>query len=286
MHDVGLQEDLLALGFASGKPVVVLTFTTSPKNGAWVRQAEAILHAGYPQSGGASALADTLLGHVSPGGRLPVSWPKAWNCSITPDPNHPGKTSGRCEIQPSRLIGSGLTYRFGAEPLFPFGYGLSYSSWNYSELKVSTTVQTCSNMTATVVVTNTGHMAAAETVQAYVQWIAPSVPAAEIQLVAFEKVYLQAGESSKVTLTMPPRQLALLRNASTTHSTYLDDLYANHSMVPPVWVSEQVRIKLWVGGQQPNQMTSAASNVLLADVEVIGNSSPIAECPGHYGSAY
>jgi beta-glucosidase len=75
----GQQEAMMALGFASNKPVVVLTFTTSPKNGEWVQRADAILHAGYPQSGGAAALADTLLGVVSPAGRLPVSWPKTWN---------------------------------------------------------------------------------------------------------------------------------------------------------------------------------------------------------------
>jgi hypothetical protein len=119
---------------------------------------------------------------------------------------------------------------------------------------------------------------AAETVQVYVSWVGASVPTATIQLVAFEKVRIEAGASSVVTLTIPPRQLALLRNASTTHSTYLDDEFMNATMVPPVWTSEAVRLKLWVGGQQPNQATSAPSNVLATEVEVVGKATPLAGC--------
>ena len=202
------------------------------------------------------------VGYPSPGGRLPASWPKEWNCSITPDPAHPGRTQvrllclishlqyliiyldetqGRCVIQPGRLLGSGLTYRYGADPLFPFGYGyssslkpaclfslllatlilsrefntvrLSYTAWKYSALAAPATIAVCENLTVrrclclvfplpsrtrqclslrlfkvAVTVTNAGKMAAAETVQAYVRWVGSSVPTAELQLVAFEKV--------------------------------------------------------------------------------------------------
>jgi hypothetical protein len=66
--------------------VVVLLFTTSPKNGKWMSQADAVIAANYPQNGGAAALADTLLGAISPGGRLPTTWPQSWDCDVAPDP--------------------------------------------------------------------------------------------------------------------------------------------------------------------------------------------------------
>ena len=66
------------------KPVVIILFTTSPKNGPWMPKADAVIAANYPQNGGAAAIADTLLGKISPGGRLPVTWHKHWNCSIEP----------------------------------------------------------------------------------------------------------------------------------------------------------------------------------------------------------
>ena len=75
---------LIELGMQLKKPVVVILFTTSPKNGPWMPKADAVIAANYPQNGGAAAIADTLLGRISPGGRLPVTWHKHWNCSIEP----------------------------------------------------------------------------------------------------------------------------------------------------------------------------------------------------------
>lgn len=122
----GQQEKLIAtaIAVAPAKPVVIILFTTSPKNGAWMEDADAVIYANYPQNGGAAAIADTLLGHISPAGRLPVTWHKHWNCSIEPDPSHAGKTTGRCEILPAKLLGTDLTYRYGGSDntLFPFGY--------------------------------------------------------------------------------------------------------------------------------------------------------------------
>jgi|EP01047_Picozoa_sp_COSAG01_P034265 beta-glucosidase len=69
----GQQESLIQMGIASGKTTIVLLFTTSPKNGAWVPKVDAVINAGYPQNGGAAAIADTLLGRISPSGRLPIT---------------------------------------------------------------------------------------------------------------------------------------------------------------------------------------------------------------------
>lgn len=123
----GQQEALLQMGIASGKPVIVLIFTTSPKNGAWMNKAHVVINAGYPQNGGAAAIADTLLGRISPSGRLPITWPVVWKCSISADKGHPGTDDVSCPVQPARLLGSNLTYRFGthdaSNTLFSFGYG-------------------------------------------------------------------------------------------------------------------------------------------------------------------
>merc|ERR1712039_1162450 len=121
----------MKIGFEYNKPVVILLFTTSPKNGPWMSKANAVINANYPQNGGSAAIADTLLGNVSPSGRLPLTWHKNWSCDIQPDPNNPGRTTGRCEILPGKLLGTNLTYRYGSNSntLFPFGYGLSYTTF-------------------------------------------------------------------------------------------------------------------------------------------------------------
>ena len=79
---------MIEMGLASKKPVIVVLFTTSPKNGPWMQAANAVIMANYPQNGGAAAIADTLIGDISPGGRLPVSWHKKWNCTGKPFLSH------------------------------------------------------------------------------------------------------------------------------------------------------------------------------------------------------
>ena len=185
-----------------------------------MERANAVIMANYPQNGGAAAIADTLLGAVSPGGRLPVTWHKHWNCSRRPDPDQPGRVSGRCEILPARLLGTDLTYRYGSSDntLFPFGYGcqplvlsiirrpligvtiechprygLAYTNFSYAALEAPATVAPCENITLSVTVANTGGMDAAETVQVYLKWQAPSKPTVDLQLVSFEKVLTLKG---------------------------------------------------------------------------------------------
>ena len=104
-------------------------------------------------------------------------------------------------------------------------------------------------------------------------------PTATIQLVAFEKVLVEPGHGQVVSLRVSPRQLAVLHNASTTHSKFLDDAYAGEAdPTPPSWVLEPVSISLFVGGQQPNQAVAAPSNVLAATVHIVGEATPLATC--------
>jgi hypothetical protein len=87
------------------------------------------------------------------------------------------------------------------------------------------------------------------------------------------------GQVVTVQLVVTPRQMAVLHNASTTHSVYLDDAYANATMVPPRWVVEPLTLSVFVGGQQPDQPVRAPSNVLSTTVRIVGEAKPVDECP-------
>jgi hypothetical protein len=100
--------------------------------------------------------------------------------------------------------------------------------------------------------------------------------------VAFTKTTIAKGSKVTVELTITPRQMAVLHNASTTVSHYLDDAWANESMIPPTWVIEPLTLKLSVGGQQPDQIVAAPSNVLSASVKIVGQPKAVHEC--HAGS--
>ena len=270
----GKQSALIDLGLASGKQVVVLIFTASPKNGPWMHLANAVVNAGYPQNGGGAAIADVLLGRQSFSGKLSTTWPKRWSCDVVgPDPR--GHIKGRCEVLPSRLLGTNLTYRYGSahNSLFSFGYGLSYTAFEYSSLDVPSIVDIRSpedGVNVSVRVANVGPRDGAEIVQAYVKFLNPSVPTTDLQLVAFAKVHIQRGFSTTVHLTIRQRQIATLHNASTTHSVYLDSHFAaDTNPVPPTWVVEQgARLQVFVGGQQPSQPIMAPSNVLNATMMI------------------
>ena len=115
--------------------------------------------------------------------------------------------------------------------------------------------------------------------QVYMRWEKPSRPTADLQLVAFGKHIIGSGSKQTLQLSIPPRQMAVLHNASTTHSAYLDDAWANKTMVPPSWVVEPLTVTLWVGGQQPHQPVSAPSNVLMTTVQIVGEAKAIEACP-------
>ena len=99
-----------------------------------------------------------------------------------------------------------------------------------------------------------------------------------MQLAAFAKQLVAQGSKATVELTITPRQMAVLHNASTTESRYLDDAWANESMVPPTWVIEPLKLIVSVGGPQPNQTITAPSNVLTTSVEIVGQPKAIHDC--------
>ena len=191
------QEKMLRELVSTGKPVVVVLH-----NGAvidisdWVDKVDAVLEAWYPGEQGGRAVADVLTGAVNPGGRLPFSWVR----SIGQNPYYYSiKPSGR---------GYGYVENDGS-PLYPFGYGLSYTTFEYSDFQLPSQLKAGENLKVKVTVTNTGSVAGDEVVQLYAHDELSSVVRPLKQLVAFRRVTLGPGESRVVELEVPYRRFAL-----------------------------------------------------------------------------
>ena len=191
------QEALLKAVVATGKPVVVVLLSGSAIAVNWANDhAPAILQAWYPGGEGGTAIADVLFGDYNPAGRLPVTFYKSVD-QLPPFTDY--------SMQ-------GRTYRyFKGEPLYPFGYGLSYTRFAYSNLRVNS-VKAGEPVKATVDVTNTGEREGDEVVQLYLTDVAASVPVPIRTLVGFERISLRPREKRTVTFTITPRQMSLIDN--------------------------------------------------------------------------
>jgi beta-glucosidase len=193
----GVQEALLKALTATGKPLVVVLMNGSAIAVNWAAEhAAAIVEAWYPGEEGGAALADVLFGDVNPAGRLPVTFYKSVD-----------------DLPPFRDYNmEGHTYRFfRGEPLYPFGHGLSYTTFAYSQPVLSAlTLSPGASLDVTVTVENTGEVAGDEVVQCYLKDRAASVPVPAQQLVGFKRVHLAPGETQQVTFTLTPKQMCLV----------------------------------------------------------------------------
>ena len=191
------QEKQLRDLLATGKPVVVVLHSGAVVEITdWVDQAAAVLEAWYSGEQGGRALADILTGRRNPGGRLPFSWVR----SIGQNPYYYSiKPSGR---------GYGYVENDGS-PLYPFGYGLSYTSFAYSNFVLPEKQEAGESLKVKVTVTNTGSMEGDEVVQLYAHDELASVARPMKQLVAFKRITLAPGESREVELEVPYRQFGL-----------------------------------------------------------------------------
>jgi beta-glucosidase len=192
------QEKLLDAVTATGKPViVVLTNGGALSVNKAQEKASAILLAGYGGQQGGNAVADILFGDYNPAGRLPVTYYK----SIDQIPAFENYDM------------AGRTYRFFTqEPLYPFGYGLSYTTFSYSDLSIPVTVVAGEKVPVKVKVTNTGKTAGDEVVELYVTDEKASTPRPIRQLEGFSRVSLKPGESKVVEITLEPRQFSMINN--------------------------------------------------------------------------
>jgi beta-glucosidase len=190
------EEDLVKAVAAPGKPLAVVLLNGSALSVNWINEhANAVLEAWYPGEEGGAAVAETLSGKNNPAGRLPVTF-----------------YTGVDQLPNFEDYGmANRTYRyFNGKPLYPFGYGLSYTKFSYSDLSVPTSAVTAGQpLGADVTVTNTGKVAGDEVVQLYLKF--PGVKGApRMALRGFQRIHLEAGASQHVHFELKPRDLCMV----------------------------------------------------------------------------
>ena len=203
----GRQLQLLQAIQATGKPVVLILINGRPLSINWADKfVPAILEAWYPGSKGGTALADILFGDYNPGGKLTVTFPK----TVGQIPfNFPCKPSSQIDGGKNPGPTGNMSRINGA--LYPFGYGLSYTTFEYSDLDITPRVIT-PNESATVhlKVTNTGKRAGDEVVQLYIRDVLSSITTYEKNLAGFQRIHLQPGETQELSFTIDRKHLELL----------------------------------------------------------------------------
>jgi beta-glucosidase len=196
----GQDELIKAVLKANPKTIVVLNSGAASDMNAWGDQAKAIIQSWYAGMEGGTALAKILFGEVSPSGKLPMTFPKKLEDS---PPHALGAYPGDANLNEEYKEGIFVGYRYfdtkKVEPLYAFGHGLSYTTFSFEKLSVRKAEK---GATLKLTVKNTGGVAGAEVVQAYVKDDEATVERPEKELKAFSKVFLQPGESKEVELTL------------------------------------------------------------------------------------
>ena len=221
----GRQQELMEAVAATGKPVVLVLVNGRPLNITWAAEhIPAILEAWHPGMEGGNAIADLLFGDANPGGRLPLSWPRNvgqvpvyYAHNLTHQPETARGFTSRYWDQPSA-------------PLYPFGYGLSYTRCAISNLRLKeSAVKLDGTVDVSVDVENTGQRAGTEVVQVYIHQMAGSASRPVRELKGFEKVWLKPGEKKTVHISLGKSELSYWSSASRG------------------WVEEAESFDLWVG---------------------------------------
>jgi beta-glucosidase len=201
----GRQEDLVRAVVAAGRPTVVVLINGRPLATRWIAaNVKAIVEAWVPGERGGEAVAEVLFGDTNPSGRLPVTVPR-----------HVGQLPAAYDQPRSKAWwlkeGWGVRYvDMDPTPLFPFGHGLSYTTFAYENLRLGAAeIRPDGTLDVSVDVRNTGSRAGKETVQLYVRDVVSSVTTPVFELRGFGKVALGPGEKATLTLTLTPRDLAL-----------------------------------------------------------------------------
>jgi len=204
----GLQTDLVKALVATGKPVVVVLMTGRPASINWIqRHVPGILQAWFPGEAGGTAVAEVLFGDTNPGGKLPMTFPRTVGQLPFNFPFKPASHAGQSKkIDPN---GFGNSMAEGA--LYPFGFGLSYTTFEYADLKVSPDrVKADGGVTVSFTLKNTGPRAGDEVVQLYIRDVVSSVTTYELNLRGFERVRLQPGEARTVSFKVPASAMWLI----------------------------------------------------------------------------
>jgi beta-glucosidase len=218
------QEELLEAVSATGKPVVLVLVNGRPLDITWASEhVPAILEAWYPGSQGGNGLADVLFGDANPSGHLPVSWPRStgqeplyYNHNLTQNPETlPDFKQRYWDIR--------------STPLYPFGYGLSYTKFSFNHLKVTSAAQVGATVEVSAEVTNNGNRAGDAIVQLYIHQRAGSASRPVRQLKGFERVPLDPGAKRTVHFTLGKDELQFWSPSAKT------------------WVIEPEQFDVWLG---------------------------------------
>jgi beta-glucosidase len=206
----GVQRELLQAVYKTGKPVILVLENGRPWSISWEKEnVPAILEAWYPGEKGGTAIANILFGKVNPSGRLNMTVPQSTG-HIPVFYNYVNSSRGN-NREPGTIEKPGRDYVFSStDPLFAFGFGLSYTSFNYSNLKVSkTTFSKDEQVTVSVDVKNTGKIAGKEVVQLYLGNKVNSVSTPVVALKRFSKIAIEPGEIKTVNFTINAKDIAI-----------------------------------------------------------------------------
>lgn len=208
----GDQEKLLDDVLAVNSNTIVVINSQHPFAMPWFGKVRAVLDMWFPGDEGGWATASLLLGKASPAGRLPITWPKSIDDNIGNDPRHPERSGKGVDGKATYTEGLNIGYRYyeaeKKEPMFPFGYGLAYTKFEYSGVTTAKAID--GGLDVTFTLKNAGKADSDEVAQVYLD--APKQQPAGVQfavkaLAGFERVTLKAGESRKVTVHVPSRSL-------------------------------------------------------------------------------
>ncbi|AXP80137.1 Xylan 1-2C4-beta-xylosidase precursor [Mariniflexile rhizosphaerae] len=239
------QEDLMKAIAATGKPVVLVLVNGGALAINWASDnLSAIVSAGYPGQQGGNAIADVLFGDYNPAGRLPITYYKSID-QLPPFEDYNMK---------------GRTYRyFDQEPLFPFGFGLSYTKFAYTNFKMPSKIEINKPIEVSVTVSNIGDFDGDEVVELYLKDEKATTPRPKHQLIGFKRVNIKKAEQKEVKFTILPRQLSMINNK-------------NELVIEPGWFTVSV------GGGQPNlieENRAISTECISKRIKVIGKTSLI-----------
>ncbi|XP_005105841.1 probable beta-D-xylosidase 6 [Aplysia californica] len=231
----GHQKELLldVLDNSGDAKIILLLFSASPLNITFADQSDrvvAIMECFFPAQSTGKALYNVLTNtgpYSSPAGRLPNTWP-LYSTQIPPMVNYSME---------------GRTYRyFRGNPLYPFGYGLSYTQFNFSDLMYNTTIKAGDSLSVQVDITNEGDVDGEEVLQCYISWNDKSLPVPQLQLAYFDRILIASKQTISRRFSMYPESMAFWQGGK--------------------WVIKAGGMSLFCGGQQPNQKKQVPSNVL------------------------